>query len=122
MNTDMQTATVNTYPLETLVSRRDELNAIINESKALLEAINNDLLERVLLSSDKKLALEDSRYVCIETKHLYSKVPLEFCKSVNAVKETPDSKKLGAMLDAYTKYNIGVPIPGLVMSDYIKIK
>jgi hypothetical protein len=116
MNNETQQVQLTAYPLETLVSRRDELQAIIKESETLLKAINDDLLERVLLSSDKKLALEDSRFVQIVTRTSFSKVPMEYARSVGAIKETIDSTMLAPL------FNKGVVIPGATQSDYILIK
>lgn len=96
---------------EELVAKRDELKAIVDEAKKLLDNVNDELLKRVQATKERMFMVGD-RKVSIVVRPSYKEVTLQFARRHDAVKEVVDTAILGAL------YKRGDKIPGILFIEY----
>jgi hypothetical protein len=100
---------------ENLLTKREELNAIMAEAKQTLDRINEELMVRVTQEETGKLIVGE-KTVQIVNRTNFTNVPLDFARPLMAVREVIDPTVLKPL------YNKGVEIPGVTYAAYILVK
>ncbi len=99
---------------QTILTKRDELMRIKEETDAMLEQINLELLDRVKENNNLPLVIKNRKVMLIQ-RLSFSKVPVALARKLNALKQVPDSTKLKDL------YEAGETIEGVTTSEYIKV-
>lgn len=103
-----------TATYEQLLDERENANHIVEEAKATLNVINQEILDRLKKEKLQGKVVGDWG-VSIVNRVSYTKVSLETAESFGCTKQAIDTAKLGKL------YKTGVPIEGATEYEYVRV-
>ncbi len=99
-----------------LVTKRDELKAIMKDAETLLDAVNSELMSRVQEEGTIGQLRVGDRFVSIVSRPVFKEVSLKTAARFKAIKEVVDTAKLLPLVKA------GKAIKGVSMSEYLTVR